>query len=462
MITIGGACGAALDWLEPSRRLLEEGLDYAILETIGSAATCQAAKRAHDGGIGYHPYLRDRLELILEPAAEHGTTLVTNAGITDPIGAGRLAMEVADELGVSTQVIAVTGDGCLDLLRDDADGFDVDVDEAISANAYIGTEELLGALEARGEEYDAHVVIGGRIADPSLVVAPLVHEFGWDLDDWDRLGKATVHGHLLECSAQVTGGYFCDPPRKQVPDLYRIGYPYVEVERDGTAVLTKPDGTGGRVDRHTVREQLFYEVHDPSEYVTPDVVADFSTVELEEIGPDSVAIRGGTGRPRPSDLKVLVGTIEGYEFEKFIPLGGPNAVSRADVIRETVEKRLEHVFDVDRDGLDLRMEILGVNGLYGDAYDGDRSGYGDDENEQEEVILRVAGNAPERRQLEPVLRTVSTTLPGPAGCGVAIPYEAGGITEKAEIEPVYVPRERITADVDYVEIPEREVIASAD
>lgn len=461
MVTIGGACGSALDWVQPSRRLLEEGLDYAILETIGSVATCRAAERAHQGDIGYHPYLEDRLELILEPAAEHGTTIVTNAGIVDPTGAARLAREVARDQGLSVQVVAITGDGCMDVVDEHADEFGVDVDGIISANAYIGAEEVLAALERRDESYDAHVVIGGRIADPSLVVGPLVHEYGWALDDWDRLGKATVVGHLLECSAQVTGGYFSDPPRKTVPDLHRIGYPYAEVAEDGSAVLTKPDGTGGRVDTHTVREQLFYEVHDPSAYITPDVVADFSTVELAEVGEDRVAIGGGGGRERPADLKVLLGSIEGYEFEKFIPIGGPNAVGRAEVTKDIVDNRLEHVFDIDRSKLDLRMEILGVDGLYGDAHD-DRPDYSDAIEEHEEVILRVAGNAPERELLDPALRTVSTTLPGPAGSGVAIPYDAGGISEKAEIVPIYVPRELITGNVDYVELGTEGVIERAD
>lgn len=128
------------------------------------------------------------------------------------------------------------------------------------------------------------------------------------------------------------------------------------------------------------------------------------------------------------------------------------------MIKETVDKRLEHVFDVDRSRLDLRMEIIGVNGLYGDAYDGNRSGYSDEAEEQEEVILRVAGNAPEKEVLVPPLRTVSTTLPGPAGIGIAIPYQAGGISEKAEIVPIYVPREEITENVDHVKVTEREVI----
>lgn len=454
MITIGCGCGSALDWIEPSRRLIDEGLDYVMLETTGSVSTCRAAKRAHDGGVGYHPYFEERIRALLEGATEHGTTIVTNAGVVDPVGAGRLAKELVREEGVSVQVVAVTGDDCLQDVRDDAAAFDLDVDpdDVISANAYIGTEELLDAFELLDDAYDAHVVGGGRIADPSLAVAPLVYEFGWDLDDWDRLGRATIVGHLLECSAHVTGGFFADPPRKTVPDLHRIGYPYAEVDADGTAVVTKPDGSGGRVDRHTVREQLFYELHDPSAYVTPDVVADFSSVELTEVGPDRIEVTGGTGRRRPDSLKALVGTIEGYEFEKFVPLGGPNAVGRADVIEELVERRLGDVFDIDRSRLDLRMELLGVEGLYGDAYGDDRSGYRDREEDHEEIILRVAASAPEERLLEPVLRTVATTLPGPGGSGVPIPHTAGGITEKAQIEAIYVDRERIAPTVGATEI----------
>lgn len=453
MVTIGCGCGAALDWLEPSRRLVEEGLDYMMLETIGSAATSQAGKRAHEGGPGYHPYLEDRLRLILSPAATHGTTIVTNGGIVDPVGAGRVAERVAQEQGVSIQVIAITGDDCMHLLGDHEEELSFEVDEAIAANAYIGAESVVGALELLDDSYDAHVVIGGRIADPSLVVGPLAHEFGWDLNDWDRLGKATVVGHLLECSAQVTGGYFCDPPRKPVADLHEIGYPYAEVAENGTAIVTKPDDTGGRVDRHTAREQLFYEVHDPSAYVTPDVVADYTTVEFEEDGLDRVAVTGGTGRERPKNLKVLVGTIAGYQFEKFVPIGGPNAVGRAEVTVDVVEDRLKHVFDVDQSALDLRMEILGRDGLYGDAYGDESSGYANQIDEHEEIVLRIAGSAPEKHQLEPVLRTVSTTLPGPAGHGVPFPYAAGGIAEKTEIVPIYVPRERIDPNVEYKEIP---------
>ncbi|XVH33196.1 acyclic terpene utilization AtuA family protein (plasmid) [Haloferacaceae archaeon DSL9] len=457
MVTIGCGCGATLDWLEPSKRLLQEELDYVILETIGSAATCQAGTRAHEGDPGYHPYLEDRLRLIFDPAAEHGTTIVTNAGIVDPIGAGKVAKSIADEKGLSSQIIAITGDDCMHLLTDYEDDIDFGVDEAISANAYIGTKTIVDALEHCDETADVHIIIGGRLADPSLVVGPLAYEYDWDLEDWDRLGKATVVGHLLECSAQLTGGYFADPPRKTVPDPHRIGYPYAEVEKDGSATVTKPDGTGGRVDRHTVREQLFYEVHDPSAYITPDVVADFTTVELAEVGKDRVEVTGGTGRKRPDDLKVLVGTISGYKFEKFIPVGGPNAVARAEVTIDVVNKRIDHVFNLDRSLLDIRMEILGKNGLYSDAYEENESGYGSQVEEYEEVLLRIAGNASKEELLEPILRTVSTTLPGPAGHGVPFPYAPGGIAEKAEIVPIYVPRERIESNVEYNEITGEEI-----
>lgn len=462
MITIGGACGSAFDWMQPSRRLVEEGLDYVMLETIGTVATCRAAHRFHQGGVGYHPYLEERMRLILEPAATHGTTIVTNAGIVDPVGAGELVAEIAAEEDVSAQVIAITGDDCTEVVEANADEYGVDLDPIISTNAYIGAEEVLSAFELFDDSYDTRVVIGGRIADPTLAVAPLVHEFGWELDDWDRLGKATIIGHLIECSSQLCGGFFCDPPRKTVPELHNIGFPYAEVESDGTAVLQKPDGTGGRLDRHTVREQLFYELHDPAAYLTPDVTADFTSVSLSEVGPDRVELTGGSGRERPDKLKVLLGSIEGYEMEKYLPFGGPNAVARAAVTRELVERRLDDVFDVTRAGLDLRMELIGANALYSDAdsedwFESIKEQLADgtaDVDEHEELTLRIAAKASDREQLVPILRTVATTLPGPASSGVAIPYDTDGIEERAEIEPIYVPRESVTEGVNAAEVTE--------
>ena len=169
----------------------------------------------------------------------------------------------------------------------------------VSANAYIGAQPIAEAL-ANG----ADIVITGRAADPSLFVGPLSHEFGWAMDDWRRLGQATLIGHLLECAGQVTGGYFADPGYKDVPGLARLGFPIGEVSEDGSVVITKVAGSGGQVTPATCKEQILYEIHDPTRYFTPDVIADFATVTVEEIGPDRVRIQGASGSPRPETLKV--------------------------------------------------------------------------------------------------------------------------------------------------------------
>ena len=448
MITIGGGCGSQTDRLRPARRLLEENLDYLILECAGSVSTTYAAKRAESGGNGYTPLLKERLEIILPKAAEFGTTIVTNAGVTDPAGAGKVANEVIKEAGLSVQVIIVSGDDCLEYVKDNAAEYGEDHQEIISANAYIGAEQLVGALEMRTKDYDAHLVIGGRIADPSLVVAPMVHEFDWELDDWDKLGKGTVLGHLIECGPQSTGGFFSDPPRKVVPDLPFVGYPYVEVDEDGNGVITKPDGTGGIVEPRTVKEQLFYEVHDPSGYITPDVVADFSNVVLEQVGTDRVKITGGTGKQRPEMLKVLVGKMKGYKFENFIPFGGPNAVGRAEVFIDATTERLDKIHGINHSNVDFRFEIFGRNALYGDAYSNGKSNEDEQLEEFEELLVRVAGVSEERELLEPIYRLSATTLGGPASTGV--PKNYGGenaIMEKATIEPIFLPRAVIDSNI---------------
>ena len=188
----------------------------------------------------------------------------------------------------------------------------------MSANAYIGVEPIVDALAQ-----DADVVITGRAADPSLFLAPQVHEFGWRLDDWERLGAGTVIGHLLECAGQVTGGYFAEPGKKDVGDLAHLGFPIAETGEDGAAVITKVPGSGGCVTLATCKEQLLYEIHDPAAYYTPDVVADFTAVRLTEVGRDRVRVQGGRGRARPECLKVTLGYRDGFIGEGQIRTRAP-------------------------------------------------------------------------------------------------------------------------------------------
>ena len=230
----------------------------------------------------------------------------------------------------------------------------------------------------------ADVIITGRVADPSLFLAPLMFEFGWSRDDWNRLGQGTVIGHLLECAGQVTGGYFADPGLKDVPDLARLGFPVAEVSEDGSAVITKVKGSGGRVTPATCKEQLLYEIHDPSQYITPDVVADFTGVTIEASGEDAVTVRGGRGRPRTDSLKVCIGCLDGYIGEGQISYGGAGAVARARLARDIVLERLE-LAGVRYD--EIRTELIGVDALHGQNIPRDTG-------EPYEVRLRVAGRTP--------------------------------------------------------------------
>ena len=244
----------------------------------------------------------------------------------------------------------------------------------VSANAYLGVEAILPAIES-----GADVIITGRVADPSLFVAPIVHWYGWALDDWNRVAAATSVGHLLECAGQLCGGYFADPGRKDVPDMANLGFPYAEVEPDGAATLAKVEGTGGCITLATAKEQLLYEVTDPCAYLTPDVSADFSTITLQQVGKDRVKVEGARADGRPEQLKVSVGYMAGFIGEGEIGYAGPNANARSELAARTVHARLKGRFE------ELRIDLIGSSSLHGRAFDSTASPY--------EVRLRVAGRA---------------------------------------------------------------------
>ena len=204
----------------------------------------------------------------------------------------------------------------------------------------------------------ADIVITGRVADPSLFLAPLAHHFGWTLDDAERFARGTVVGHLLECAGQLTGGYFADPGKKDVPGMANLGFPFADVDADGNAALSKVEGTGGVINRMTAIEQLLYEVTDPGAYLTPDVTADFSQVEIAETAPDTIAVKGARGRKRPDTLKVSVGYRAGFIGEGEISYAGENCVARAKLGGEIVAERLRGQFQ------ELRIDIVGLSSLH--------------------------------------------------------------------------------------------------
>jgi hypothetical protein len=386
-IRIGSGAAWWGDRISPARLNAEQGrLDYLCFETMSEATISTAAARRlrNPDFSGYDTYLDDRFEAVIDGCRRNGTRIVTNQGWVAPERAAERIAELFAAHGEhGVRIAAVTGNVVTDRVQAGTDLIletgrptsDLDPESILSAEVYLGAEAIVAAL-AQG----ADVVVTGRVADPSLFLAPMVHEFGWSLSDWPRLGQGSGIGHLLECGAQVTGGYFADPGYKDVPRPWDLAFPIATVEPDGSAVLSKIEGTGGLIDRDTVLEQMFYEVHDPSAYLTPDVSVDFTTADIEVVGSDRVSVSGIGGRPRPEQLKVSIGCREGFIGEDMFFYAGPGALDRAQLARQILEERFK-IVDLDAD--DVRIDILGWDAIHGSA---SRPGG----SEPYEVAVRVA------------------------------------------------------------------------
>ena len=385
-LRLGGGAGFAGDRLDAAVDLARRGaLDWLVLECLAERTIALAQlRRRRDAGSGYDERLQARAESLLPILADTGTRLVSNLGAAHPLAAAEAIATIARGLGLRTRVAAVTGDDVLDALDDSMLALEsgrplADYASIVSANAYLGADALLPAIAS-----GAPVVVTGRVADPSLFVAPLMHAFGWAADDIDRLARATAVGHLLECAGQLCGGYFADPGRKDVPGMASLGFPWADVDADGAATLGKVDGTGGRITVASATEQLLYEVTDPHGYLTPDVTADFSAVTLEQTAPDRVAVAGARGRPRPATLKVSVGYLAGFVGEGEIGYAGDHALERAELAAAIVRERLDGRFDA------MRVDLIGATSMHGRALDPEARPY--------EVRLRVAARARSRER----------------------------------------------------------------
>ncbi|KIQ34814.1 MULTISPECIES: acyclic terpene utilization AtuA family protein [Pseudomonas syringae group] len=439
-LRIGSGAGYSGDRIEPAVELAEHGeLDYLIFECLAERTIALAQQaRLSDPDAGYDPLLSERMRRVLpfvgRTAGSRRLRVITNMGAANPLAAAREVRRIAAELGLSgLKVAALTGDDVLDALQTDAsrlmdNGMTLASlgDRLISANAYLGAEGIVQALEA-----DADVVITGRVADPSLFLAPQMFEFGWAADDWTLLGRGTLVGHLLECAGQISGGYFADPGFKDVPDLARLGFPLAEVNAAGQATITKVEGSGGRIDTATCTEQLIYEVHDPSAYLTPDVSADFSGVSFHADAENRVQVAGADGRARPETLKVSVGYLDGWIGEGQISYGGPGALARAQLAREVVLERLKLTGVIVED---LRAELIGVDALHGSEL-GSRA-----TAEPWEVRLRIAARCVERSEAVRVGNEVETLYTNG-------PYGGGGATKAVRqvvaVASLFVPREAV-------------------
>ena len=419
-----GALGESPDLLVPA---FEASPDYVVCDSLAESTTSLLAlDRRQDERLGFAPDLAARLSIALPYVAERGTRLITNAGGVNPVAAHQLAVAAARELGFGGLQVGLV---LAKLERPRA---------LLGREVYLGAEGIVEALGA-----GADVVITGRVADAALFLAPAVHEFEWSWSDWDRLAAGVVVGHLLECSNQVAGGNYSGDWWNTV-DLTRVGTPIAEVSVDGSALITKSPGSGGRVSFDTVREQLLYEVHDPSAYITPDVVVDMTTVELADVGPDRVRVAGATGRPRPDTLKGLVFEGAGWAGEVALTYAWPDAEAKA---RHAI-RSLRAVAEVR--GLPVQEwweEYFGVNGFGGPTVSAA-------DRDPPEVTGRLAWRTPDAESAADVLRLVGLlALSGPPGLqGIGRTRKGHPVSELVGLSTFFVDRADVEVHVHVEEV----------
>jgi Acyclic terpene utilisation family protein AtuA len=342
-----------------------QGPRFLMFETLAERTLALAQlDRRRDPKRGYSPALDRLVAPVLARCLDRKIRIVGNFGAANPRAAAERILMLARELGLRTPRVAVVeGDDLTGLLspRELADR-EIDgeilqgVSEIIAANLYLGGTPVALALDQ-----GADIVVTGRVVDSALALGPLIHAFGWRPESWDLLAAGTLAGHLLECGAQVTGGYFADPGFKNVPRMADIGYPIAEISPGGEIVITKPPDTGGRVDRFTVTEQLLYEIHDPSAYLAPDVILDLTEVTIEDAGPDRVHVSGARGKPAPETLKATVCVDSGILGEAEISYAGPNATARARLAAEIIHERMRKRAPT----LSFRVDAIGAVSILG-------------------------------------------------------------------------------------------------
>jgi len=444
-IRIGNGAGFWGDNLDAPRRLVESAeLDYLTLEYLAELTLSILARlKEKDPTAGYaHDILPVMRSLVPALKAQPNLKIVTNAGGMNPASCAKAVAAILAEAGLGDVTIGVvSGDdllpriaelqqsGCKFENFDDGRPLAELKQPIVSANAYLGAKPIADALAA-----GARIVITGRVADASLTVGPAMHEFGWAWDDWNKLAAASVAGHLIECGAQATGGY---SHAWDGANLAEVGYPIAELEADGTCVITKPAGSGGRVDRLTVASQLVYEIGDPQHYLTPDVDCDFTTVTLDDLGNDRVAVRNATGRPAPPNLKVSLAYRDGFMADGRLLVYGGDCIEKAYECAVTITRKLAAAGLVfSRKNVELLGAGEGVPGLHPEPIG------------LREVVLRMTVHDPRREAVERFTREFAPlATSGPAGL-------AGYTQARGEVRPVFsywptlVPRESLKPRVE--------------
>lgn len=437
-LRIGNASGFWGDDLRAFGRQLSGGrLDYLTLDFLAEVTMSVLQKqRARNPDLGYAV---DFLELMREslPLLEaNGTKVITNAGGLNPLGCAEKVAEIAAELKLKTRIAAVDGDNLMDrldeLLHKGISLTNLDTQEDFSqirgrvqsANAYLGSHSIARALEEGAE-----VVVTGRVIDAGMVVGPPLFEFGWDPEDWHRIASALVAGHILECGAQASGGNLTD--WKEVPSFLEMGYPLVEMGSDGSFHVTKPEDSGGLVNRKTVTEQLVYEIGDPRAYYTPDAIVDFTSVRLSDKTNNRVDISGVRGRPPTDQLKVSISYQDGFMAHGTMIVSGPQALTKCQWIADSFWKRL---------GLDFQevsTEMVGYNACHRHLVP---------PADPPEILLRLGAKDPKKSQIETFAKQFTSLLLSTAP-GVAMVGSRPRIQEVIAYWPTLVPKREITPRV---------------
>ena len=401
------------DWLEAPRRQVEGGqVDYLMLDYLAEVTMSILQKqKERDPRMGYARDFIGAMESVFPAVAERGVKVIANAGGVNPVACAEALLEAASKHGVrgKIRIGVVTGDDILARLDElmsaghELKNMDTGAplstirERVMSANAYIGSDPIVEAL-ALG----ANVVVIGRSTDTALTMAPLRHEFGWAADDWNKMASGIIAGHILECGAQSSGGN-CMHEWRTIPDMANVGYPIAEASEDGTFVITKHAGTGGRVSVPSVSEQLVYEMGDPNAYITPDVVADFTSIHLSPDGENRVRVHGITGGPPTPFLKVSIAYRAGYKAVGSLVYSWPDAMEKAQMADRILRERLDNLglkFD------QVLTEFVGATSTHG-ALAGDGHG-------APEVMFRIGVRGESRADVERFTREiVPLVLNGP-------------------------------------------------
>jgi hypothetical protein len=434
----------------PVRQVEGGPIDYLMLDYLAEVTmSIMQKQKARDPNAGYARDFIPLMKRILPACVERNIKVTANAGGVNVRGCANALIEVARELGLAGKIRIgiVTGDDILpridELLSRGIELRNMDTEEPLamvrdsiqSANVYLGAAPMVEALQQ-----GAQIVITGRATDTGLTLAPLIHEFGWAADDWNRLSAGTIAGHIIECGAQASGGN-CQYDWRNIPDLSNVGFPIAEASPDGTFVITKHEGTGGCVNVPSVKEQLVYEMGDPHHYITPDCVADFTTVHLRQEGNDRVRVYGIEGRPATEFLKVSISYSAGFKAVGTLVYAWPDAFEKAQAADKVLRARL------DRLGLrfdHVLTEFVGVNATHGPLAGVPRS-------DIPEVQLRVGVRGQDRSAVERFTKEIAPLiLTGPP----AVTGFAGGRPKVEEIVaywPALIPKSEIEPMVEVLD-----------